>query len=540
MPFQNVKYQCISGLKAAFIFAALSMLAACGGDGGGPVFDFSSSSSSSTVSSVDSSSSEVSSSSEISSSSVSSSSSSVASVDAVTIEGESLDEALSSSYQIEADAADDTHQWVGFFDADSYLCYSNVDLTGVLSLDLTMARDSSNPASFQIIIDDISTGTVLAEQTTTAAATGGWATFDTLNVGLDSEVSGEHLLCFLGIQGGGIFNLDNFTLSDQVGTNSGPIGGGGTGGGELPAPPTDAQSIAKITTSGSQVLFGGVAGSIAGPSLFWGNNGWGGEKYYNADVVAWVKNDWGANLIRAAMGVEDGGGYLTDAYSNKLKTVNVVNAAIENNMYVIIDWHSHNAEEYPTQAVDFFTEMATIYGEYDNVIYEIYNEPLGNKSWPDDVKPYAENVIAAIRAIDPDNLIIVGSPVWSQRIDTASDDPITGYENLAYTLHFYAGENGHDGLVDRAADVITAGNIAIFVTEWGTVSASGDGDVDTAQTTVWMDFLKANNISHANWALNDKVEGASMLVPGASIAGGWTDDDLTESGKLVKDIIKNW
>lgn len=527
---QRLKF---NGFLSAKVMAAsllLTTLVACGSSTSSGPFIVSSVSSSSVVSTSSSSSS-------VESSSVVSSSS-VPSAIGTTIEAEDLNEDLSSTYQIEIDSADDTHQWIGFFDAESYICYENVNLTGVLSFDFLMARDSANPASFQIIIDDVSSGTVLAEQTT--ASTGGWTTFSTLNVGLDEEISGEHLVCFLGIQGGGVFNLDSFTLSDQVGTNSGPIGGGGSGGGELPAPPTNADTIAKITVSGSQVLFDGVVGSIAGPSLFWGNNGWGGEKYYNADVVAWVKSDWDATLIRAAMGVEAGGGYLADAYSNKLKTVNVVNAAIENNMYVIIDWHSHNAEDYPTQAVDFFTEMATIYGEYDNVIYEVYNEPEGNKSWADDVKPYAENVIAAIRMIDPDNLIIVGSPVWSQRIDSASDDPITGYDNLAYTLHFYAAESGHDGLVDRAADVIAAGNIAIFVTEWGTVDASGSGAVDADQTMVWMDFLKANNISHANWALNDKDEGASALVPGASVEGGWTDDDLTESGLLVKDIIKNW
>lgn len=452
------------------------------------------------------------------------------------IEAESLNVTLSMGFQIEEDPADSAHQWVGFFDVDSYLCYDNIDLTNVQSLDLQLARDSANPGRFQIVIDDVTTGTVLAEQE--SVTTAGWSEFVTLNVGLDEDIVGEHLLCFVGTLGAGIFNLDSFTLSASEGTNSGPIGVGG--GGDLPPPPTDAAAIAKLSVAGNKVLLGGEVGSIAGPSLFWGNNGWGGEKYYNADVVAWVKSDWEATLIRAAMGVEAAGGYLTDAYSNKLKTVRVVNAAIENNMYVIIDWHSHDAERYPTEAVDFFTEMATIYGEYDNVIYEIYNEPEGNKSWADDVKPYAENVIAAIRAIDPDNLIIVGSPVWSQRIDSASADPILSHPNIAYTLHFYAAEGGHDSLIDRATEVLAAGNIAIFVTEWGAVNASGDGAIDAEQTIIWMDFLKANNISHANWALNDKEEGASALVPGASVAGGWSDSELTESGVLVKDIIKNW
>lgn len=293
-----------------------------------------------------------------------------------------------------------------------------------------------------------------------------------------------------------------------------------------------------ITVEGNKVLFGGLVDSIAGPSLFWSNNTWGGEKYYTAEVVAWVKQDWGANLIRASMGVDESGGYIDFPEANKAKVITVVDAAIANDMYVIIDWHSHHAEDYQSEAITFFTEMATAYGTYTNVIYEIYNEPLNTADWADDIKPYAENAIAAIRAIDPDNLIIVGSSTWSQDVDVASNDPITGYDNIAYTLHFYAGT--HTQYLRNKAMTALNNGIALFVTEWGTVSASGDGDVATAETNTWMTFLADNDISHANWALNDKVEGASMLKPGASVSGNWTDDDFTESGLFVKDIIENW
>jgi hypothetical protein len=55
--------------------------------------------------------------------------------------------------------------------------------------------------------------------------------------------------------------------------------------------------------------------------------------------------------------------------------------------------------------------MARTCGHHHNIIYEIYNEKLA-VSWI--IKPYAEAVAGAIRAIDPDNLIIVGTPNWSQ------------------------------------------------------------------------------------------------------------------------------
>jgi len=298
-----------------------------------------------------------------------------------------------------------------------------------------------------------------------------------------------------------------------------------------------AHAVQPLSVSGNKVLAGGQQASFAGNSLFWSNNGWGGEKFYNAGSVAWIKKDWKAGIVRAAMGVEESGGYLQDPAGNKAKVKAVVDAAIANDMYVIIDWHTHHAEQYQSQAIAFFQEMARTYGSNPHVIYEIYNEPL-QVSWSGTIKPYANAVIGAIRAIDPDNLIIVGTPQWSQKVDEASRDPITGYKNIAYTLHFYAGSHGQY-MRDWATTAMQNG-IALFVTEWGSVDASGDGAVNAAETRAWVDFMKKYHISNANWALNDKSEGASVLIPGASTTGGWTANQLTASGALAKDIISNW
>ena len=290
------------------------------------------------------------------------------------------------------------------------------------------------------------------------------------------------------------------------------------------------QGVAPLVVQGNKVTANGQPANLAGMSLFWSNTGWGGEKYYNAQTVAWLKSDWKANLIRVAVGVEESGGLLTDS-SNKTRAMTVIDAAIANNMYVIIDWHTHTAENNKAAAITFFKEMATKYGNYNNVIYEVYNEPL-QVSWSNVIKPYATDVIKEIRAIDPDNLIIVGTPTWSQDVDVASQDKITAYSNIAYTLHFYAGTH-KQSLRDKAQTALNNG-IALFVTEWGSVNADGNGAVNTAETNAWLSFLKTNGISHANWALNDKAEGSSALVPNASANGGWTAAQLTASGTLVR------
>lgn len=299
-----------------------------------------------------------------------------------------------------------------------------------------------------------------------------------------------------------------------------------------------AQPVAihgALSVSGNKIVNKkGLPVSFAGNSLFWSNDGWGGEKYYNANVVSWLRTDWNAGVVRAAMGVEDPGGYLQNKTSNKAKVKRVVDAAIANNMYVLIDWHSHNAELYPNEAIEFFTEMAQTYGNNPHVIYEIYNEPI-HVSWSNTIKPYAIRVIDAIRQIDPDNLIIVGTPKWSADVDEAANDPINR-SNIAYTVHFYAGTH-HQPNRDKCQYALNRG-IALFATEWGAVNANGDGAVNQNETNAWMDFLKRNHISHCNWAINDKAEGSSALTPGSSSQGNWSNSNLTWSGSLVKGIIK--
>ena len=277
----------------------------------------------------------------------------------------------------------------------------------------------------------------------------------------------------------------------------------------------------------------GDAVSLAGNSFFWSNDNWGGERYYTPEVVSWLQEDWNTTIVRAAMGVEDSGGYLDNKTANKERVQTIVDAAIDVGLYVIIDWHSHHAEDNTDEAVNFFQEMATLYGEYDNVIYEIYNEPL-DISWSNTIKPYALSVISAIRAIDPDNLIVVGTPEWSQRVDLAAADPITEFSNIAYTLHFYTIYH-HQWLRDRASAALENG-IALLITEWGLIGYS----LVDPEANEWMTWCFDNKMSHCNWAVNDKQEEWSILVPGASTTGGWSDDDLTDSGKLARSIIVNW
>ncbi len=151
-------------------------------------------------------------------------------------------------------------------------------------------------------------------------------------------------------------------------------------------------ALAPLTVSGNQVLIGGQQGSLAGIGLFWSNSGWGGEKYYTPQTLAWLKTDWKASVVRIPMGVDEPNGYLGNASTpadptNKDRVFAAIDAAIANDLYVIVDWHTHHAEDFQPHAIAFFEAVANKYGTTPNLIYEIYNEPLKATDWSTTVKP---------------------------------------------------------------------------------------------------------------------------------------------------------
>src|SRR6185437_11222319 len=275
---------------------------------------------------------------------------------------------------------------------------------------------------------------------------------------------------------------------------------------QIPVPQkTIVERYGQLSVKGNYIISEhGDTVQLRGMSFFWSQ--WMGQ-FYNADVVRWLKDDWKCTVVRAAMGV-DNGGYLEQAYEEKAKVMKVVKAAIDQGIYVIIDFHSHIAYEELDVAKDFFAEMAKKFGSYPNVLYEVYNEPLGETSWPDEIKPYEEAVIKTIRMYDPDNIVICGNRQWDQQPEEAASDPIED-ANAVYSLHFYAASHGQE-LRDNAERAMRKGK-AIFCSEFGTCDYTGNGKMDTVATRQWLDFLDKHKISCCNWSIADKEETSAIL-----------------------------
>ncbi len=266
-------------------------------------------------------------------------------------------------------------------------------------------------------------------------------------------------------------------------------------------------------------------------------------EYVNIDAFRTFRDEWGANLIRLALYTDEEGGYCVGGDQKAMEEVvdRGVKAATELGMYVIVDWHILRDEtplKHEEQAKRFLEKASERYASYDNVIYEICNEPNGSETTWADVKGYAERVIPLIRKNAPKAVIIVGTPTWSQDVDLAADDPITGYDNVMYALHYYAAT--HKDALRAKLTAAREKGLPVFISEFSICDASGNGAVDYESAKEWEALIDKYNLSFAGWNLSNKDESSALIVPeNNNVNGGWTDADLSETGRSLKRMIQS-
>ncbi len=266
-------------------------------------------------------------------------------------------------------------------------------------------------------------------------------------------------------------------------------------------------------------------------------------EYVNRDFIEYMKDEWHIDILRLAMYTAEEDGYCVGDESNREKLLDVIDRGVrfctELGLYVIIDWHilaDSNPQINKELALEFWDYISNKYASYGNIIYEICNEPNVDCEW-EDVKAYAEEVIPVIRKNDPYSVILIGTPTWSQRIDQASANPVVCDKNIMYVLHFYA--NTHkDELRDRFKEYVEKG-LPVFVSEFGTCSADGNGGHNPEEADKWIEVMDAFNTSYCMWNISNRDETSASFVPECNnYTGPYSEEDFRTPAKWFVDVLK--
>ncbi|MFR3470236.1 MAG: glycoside hydrolase family 5 protein [Roseburia faecis] len=264
-------------------------------------------------------------------------------------------------------------------------------------------------------------------------------------------------------------------------------------------------------------------------------------QYVNDKCFTQLHDKWGANVVRLAMYTEEYNGYCSGDAKNRSDLKKLIKKGVrlakKHKMYVIVDWHilsDGNPNSHKKEAKAFFREMSREFKGYNNVIYEICNEPNNGTSWKE-IKSYAKSVISTIRENDKKAVIVVGTPTWSQDVDQAAADPIKG-ENLMYALHFYAATHKAD-LRNKMTAAINKG-LPVFVTEYGICDASGNGAIAKEEANRWVQTMDEYGVSYIAWNLSNKQESSSIIKSSCSKVSGFKKSELSDEGRWLYHLLR--
>ncbi len=264
-------------------------------------------------------------------------------------------------------------------------------------------------------------------------------------------------------------------------------------------------------------------------------------QYVNDKCFAQLHDKWGANVVRLAMYTEEYNGYCSGDAKNRSDLKKLIKKGVKlakkHKMYVIVDWHilsDGNPNSHKKEAKAFFKEMSKELKGYNNVIYEICNEPNNGTSWKE-IKSYAKSVISTIRENDKKAVIVVGTPTWSQDVDQAAADPIKG-DNIMYALHFYAATHKTD-LRNKMTAAINKG-LPVFVTEYGICDASGNGAIDKREADRWIQTMDEYGVSYIAWNLSNKQESSSIIKSSCPKVSGFKKSELSDEGRWLYHLLR--
>lgn len=295
-----------------------------------------------------------------------------------------------------------------------------------------------------------------------------------------------------------------------------------------------------IDPEGNEIVFRGLCFSDPGKLL--GDGHW--DKSYFEEA-----KDWGANIVRFAVHPSNLNKLGWDEYFAEMDKG--IAWAKELGMYVIMDWHSignlkqeiFTNDMYITTKEETFKFWRTVAERYKDeptvALYELFNEPTvsgyGECSW-EDWKALQEELIDAIRAINPNALCICAGFNWAYDLTPVATAPIAR-ENVAYVSHPYPMKREQPWEEQWEADYgFVADTYPVICTEMGYCLEDEKGaHVPVKSTDVYGDhitkYFEDKGISFTIWCFDP--DWAPMLF------SDW-DYTLTTQGRYFKKYLQQF
>lgn len=243
------------------------------------------------------------------------------------------------------------------------------------------------------------------------------------------------------------------------------------------------------------------------------------------------------NCVRIPFHLNDGSGngYLqaTDKeayYLTKMKPT--IDAVMAKGWHCIIDYHAilnWDKESDLDNMLAFWTHIASKYANEPRVLFEMFNEPISPSGNPITLATWTayrdrmQTVVDCIRSVAPNNIIIIGSPSWSTRINFAPQALFVG-TNLVYSYHLYPNQ-GVTGLAAFLASQIPS-NLPVIMTEFGFSEVITDGVTNLsvnpnypADVKAW--FLANPHVSWTAWSYGASPTSLSLLAPSGATMKTW-------------------
>ncbi|MBI2521720.1 MAG: cellulase family glycosylhydrolase [Bdellovibrio sp.] len=209
----------------------------------------------------------------------------------------------------------------------------------------------------------------------------------------------------------------------------------------------------------------------------------------------------------------------------------LVNYLTSLKIYTIIDLHYVEdwSGKFPKVAA-FWNLVAPQFKDNPYVIYEIYNEPIYPDDWNKWKSEIAQPAVDLVRGHAPENLIIVGGPLWSAHMAGALANPIVG-KNIVYTAHIYSNQ-WPTHIAKNFGQAIE--ELPFFVTEWGFETGGTEGGNRTGYGIPFAQWMADHQFSWTAWCFDTRwgprmFDGNWNLLGGEGGMGTFVQDLLLQN-----------